>query len=146
MGMKEAESGRLLIDDLDLPITVDEYLATLKPLLEEKLPNARLMPGAERLIRHLHKHKVPIALASGSDNWGFERKTVNHKELFSLFSNVVLSSDDPDVKHGKPAPDCFLIAAKRFNDGVKPEQCLVFEDAPNGVTAALAADMKVVFS
>ena len=39
-----------------------------------------------------------------------------------------------DIEHGKPAPDCFLLAAKRL--GQKIEDCLVFEDAPAGIQAA----------
>ena len=47
-----------------------------------------------------------------------------------------------DVEHGKPAPDCFLLAAKRL--GQKIEDCLVFEDAPAGIQAAEAAGAAVV--
>jgi sugar-phosphatase len=42
-----------------------------------------------------------------------------------------------DVENGKPAPDCFLLAARRF--GLDPADCLVFEDAPAGIAAAEAA-------
>lgn len=47
-----------------------------------------------------------------------------------------------DVERGKPAPDCFLLAAQKL--GVKPEECLVFEDAPAGIAAAEAAGAKVM--
>ncbi|WP_110947534.1 HAD-IA family hydrolase [Pseudomonas bohemica] len=47
-----------------------------------------------------------------------------------------------DVERGKPAPDCFVLAAKKL--GVKPEECLVFEDAPAGIAAAEAAGAKVM--
>jgi mannitol-1-/sugar-/sorbitol-6-phosphatase len=47
-----------------------------------------------------------------------------------------------DVEQGKPAPDCFLLGAKRL--GVKAEDCLVFEDAPAGIAAAQAAGAKVM--
>lgn len=47
-----------------------------------------------------------------------------------------------DVARGKPAPDCFLLAAERL--GQRPADCLVFEDAPAGIRAAEAAGMGVV--
>ena len=43
---------------------------------------------------------------------------------------------------GKPAPDIFLVAAKRL--GGQPENCLAFEDAPSGTQAAYAAGMSVI--
>jgi sugar-phosphatase len=47
-----------------------------------------------------------------------------------------------DVKHGKPAPDCFLLGAERL--GVKASDCLIFEDAPAGIAAAEAAGADVM--
>ncbi|MDQ6437900.1 HAD-IA family hydrolase [Mesorhizobium sp. LHD-90] len=47
-----------------------------------------------------------------------------------------------DVTNGKPAPDCFLLAASRL--GQQPHDCLVFEDAPAGIRAAEAAGTRVV--
>jgi sugar-phosphatase len=47
-----------------------------------------------------------------------------------------------DVVHGKPAPDVYLMAARRL--GVSPAECLVIEDAPPGIEAARAAGMRVV--
>jgi beta-phosphoglucomutase-like phosphatase (HAD superfamily) len=46
-----------------------------------------------------------------------------------------------DVGRGKPAPDLFLYAAERM--GVAPERCVVVEDSPLGVQAAVAAGMDV---
>lgn len=58
--------------------------------------------------------------------------------LSSLFDTVVTWTDVPPGR-GKPAPDIFLLAAQQL--GVRPERCLVYEDADQGVTAALTAGM-----
>ena len=53
---------------------------------------------------------------------------------------VIVSSDM--VAHGKPDPECFLLAARRL--GLEPSVCLALEDAPAGVEAAVAAAIPVV--
>ena len=41
--------------------------------------------GAEKLVRHLHKHGIPLALATGSGSAEFELKIDKHRDLFNLF-------------------------------------------------------------
>ncbi|XP_060082641.1 pseudouridine-5'-phosphatase-like [Ylistrum balloti] len=145
MGKKDVEAAKILIDELQLPMTVEEYLVKAREQQNILFPGVDLLPGAEKLIRHLHKHRVPIAVATGSSKRSIGLKTTNHQDLFNLFLHFVYSSDDPDVKHGKPAPDCFLVAASRFPDNPDPSKCLVFEDAVNGVVAAHTAGMQCVW-
>lgn len=68
-----------------------------------------------------------------------------HERMFSYIETIV-AGDDAAVKDGKPAPDIYLEAAKRLNNGtgVPPSQCLVFEDALSGVRSAKAAGCYVV--
>jgi len=54
--------------------------------------------------------------------------------------DVIATRDD--VEHGKPDPEIDLLVAREL--GVKPEECLVIEDSPAGVQAALAAGMEVI--
>lgn len=144
LGTTEQMTAQIAIDDLNLPITVDDFRVIFSNILRKRLGDLSLMRGAERLIRHLKKHNIPFALGTSSSKAMAELKMSNHQELFSLFSHKVCGSDDPDVTKGKPAPDIFLVAGKRFSDRPNRENCLVFEDAPNGIRAATLAGMQSV--
>lgn len=144
MGTTGKDSARKLVDLMGLPLKPEEVTAELDKLFVVLFPKAELMPGVDRLVRHLHRHKVPIAIATSSKPESFELKTSRHQELIALFHHVTCSSKNSGVKKGKPAPDIFLVSASQFDEKPPPAQVLVFEDSPNGVEAALAAGMQVV--
>lgn len=144
MGATTQEGADIIIRELQLPMTQEEYIQQTKEVYAEVFPNAQLLPGANKLVSHLHKHGIPVAVATSSSKSSFDMKTCNHKDFFSLFRHIVLGTDDPEVKEGKPSPDIFLVCASRFPDKPNVGSVLVFEDAPAGVEAALAAGMQVV--
>ncbi|XP_030382909.1 probable pseudouridine-5'-phosphatase isoform X3 [Scaptodrosophila lebanonensis] len=144
MGTTEQRSAEIAVTECKLPLSVGEFLQRYHKLCGERLHNVPLLEGAERLLRHLHANNVPFALATSSGADMVELKTTHHRELFDLFNHRVCGSTDKDVKNGKPAPDIFLVAKDRFEDKPAAGDCLVFEDSPNGVTAAISAGMQVV--
>jgi len=81
----------------------------------------------------------PIAVASGGVKETVVM-TMDQIGITDLF-DVIVTQDD--VKNSKPAPDLFLLAAKKMN--IKPNKCLVFEDSQLGIEAANKAGMKSVF-
>ncbi|KAG0949820.1 hypothetical protein G6F57_006724 [Rhizopus arrhizus] len=143
MGRTGDESAAMVVETYKLPMTTTEYLKLTAVIQEELFPHAKVLPGVEKLIRHLHAHNVPIAVATSSTRSKFQLKTSLNKELFELF-DVIICGDDAEIKNGKPAPDLFLAAQKRLGNP-PAENCLVFEDAVNGVQAGLNAKMNVVW-
>ncbi|RMQ98828.1 hypothetical protein ALP94_01218 [Pseudomonas savastanoi pv. glycinea] len=91
--------------------------------------------GAARLLASLPPERWAIVTSAPRTLAEARLKAAGLK----LPVNIVTSED---VTQGKPAPDCFLLAAKRL--GVDPKECLVFEDAPAGIAAAEAAGASVV--
>ena len=82
--------------------------------------------------------KLPMAIVSGSRHAPVE-KTLGQLGLTKYFSPLICAED---YVKGKPAPDCFLMAAQKLN--VAPADCLVFEDGELGIQSAHSAGMACV--
>ncbi|CAG2181323.1 unnamed protein product, partial [Oppiella nova] len=148
MGRSPHESATIIINELKLPLTVDELLDQIHEEFTIALKDVQLMPGAERLVRHLYASGIPMAIATGSNSHQYFSKIAKFDHFFSksnFFRHYVLAGDDPHVKRGKPFPDVFIEAMNRFEPNLKPQNVLVFEDSPLGIEAALAADMPCVW-
>lgn len=141
IGRPALESAQYLVGALALPISPEEYLSRRGARLEELFRESPSRPGAERFTREMARRGAVQGVATSSEKRLFEIKISRHREWFALFRTVV-TGDDPRVRRGKPAPDIFLRAAEDL--GVAAQDCVVFEDAPSGVEAALAAGMQVV--
>ncbi|CAH1175709.1 unnamed protein product [Phaedon cochleariae] len=145
IGTPERESSRIAVQEMELPISVEDFQTEFRNRAHNLFKTTvQLMPGAALLVKHLHSNKIPIAVATSSSQDSFNLKTAHHQNIFQLFDHIVCGGSDPDVKAGKPNPDIFLVCASRFSDNPNAEKCLVFEDAPNGVTAAVRAGMQVI--
>lgn len=123
-----------------LPSLDDEELQSIYRALHEYEAGLQYQEvrGVEAFLQELKQSHIPIALVTSASRWKVEI-VLQQLGIASLF-NVQVTGDD--IRESKPAPDSYLLAASRL--GKDPQTCVVFEDAVNGVRAALAAQMACV--
>lgn len=95
----------------------------------------QVIPGAHELVRAAQQGRWAIVTSA-------ERSLaeVRLRAVGIPVPEVLISADA--IQHGKPDPECYLMAAERL--GVAPGQCVVFEDAPAGALSARRAGMTLV--
>lgn len=122
------------IDTPTTELTARKRKAVLETLQGELLP----MAGLLELLEEFVGHQIPMAVATSAKR---ERAELMLEKIGRLGHFTAIITAD-DVQKVKPAPDAYLAAAESL--GVKPEECIVFEDTDVGVMAAKAAGMKAV--
>lgn len=140
MGRDARESARFLLERLGIPLSAEEFLRERDPVLRALLARSPVRSGAETFVRGLESRGKRMAVATSSDRHLYGIKIAPHG-FFERF-HAVVCGDDPGVTAKKPAPDIFVTAARAL--GVSAARCVVFEDSPAGVEAALRAGMRVV--
>ena len=133
-GMPSNKIVALLAEENDLKLDVQAVADEKEDAFLEML---HLLTPVDVILQVARENRgiKPMAVASG----GFRR--IIERQLDQIgcrdwFDTIVTAED---TLHHKPAPDCFLEAARRMN--VPPERCCVFEDADLGVEAAQRAKM-----
>lgn len=140
MGGDSRKSAAIVIERLDLPLTVDEFLQRREVVLLQLIPSAVEIKGAGDFLRALSRTAIPLGLATSSHRHLCDLKLKNRE--WSECFQVMICGDDQRLKQLKPAPDIFLICARDLQ--VDATACVAFEDSPNGIQSAIAAGMTVV--
>jgi HAD superfamily hydrolase (TIGR01509 family) len=117
------------------PVSVDELKMEI---FRRRIPEVQPVRPVAEFAKSL-EGRFPMAVASGSEE-STVRGCLEATGLIHLFETIITPKL---VKHGKPAPDMFLLAAERM--GITPSECLVLEDGNSGLEAAKAAGMQAVF-
>lgn len=136
-GMPVAEIISTLNKQHGLAMPVEAVATRKESMYFDVLPELK---GVPEVLEHIEASygKIPFAVVSGSTR---DSVTASLKMLGILdkFETLVCAGD---YTNGKPHPEPFLLAAERL--GVKPEDCLVFEDTEMGIQSATAAGMASV--
>lgn len=129
------EVGCMSFDEEDMKQLADKknewYVEYIKAMDESEL-----LEGAREYLEKLREKGIKIALGSASKN---APMILDNLKISGLFDSVI---DGNKVSKAKPDPEVFLLGAREL--GLKPEECIVFEDAEAGIEAARRAGMKTV--
>ncbi len=138
MGLKMTETQKVVVETAGLDMKPEDfgrrYMERYMKLARETLePN----PGLIDLLAYLSE-KVKLAIASSTERAAIEElmRKINVLDYFE----VVVGGDE--VHESKPSPIIYLRAAELL--GVKPEECVVVEDSPNGIRSGVRAGMEVL--
>jgi beta-phosphoglucomutase len=101
-------------------------------------PHLQLIAGLPQMLEKAGQHHIRMAIGSAAVPFNIDF-ILDNLSIRQYFSAIVSASD---VEISKPHPETFLKAASLLE--VDPAACVVFEDAPKGVEAALRAGMKCV--
>jgi len=121
----------------DFPVDAffEVWVGRFRAMAETELA---LKPGVAELLDVLDDLKLPRAIATSSAHGTVQGHLAAHR-LEGRFHEIVAHGD---YAASKPAPDPFLVAARRL--GVEAASCLALEDSHNGVRSAAAAGMMTV--
>ncbi|MBI4532317.1 MAG: HAD family phosphatase [Candidatus Melainabacteria bacterium] len=139
LGRTDYAMTQILIERYHLKTTAEDLVQEKETILARLLrKHAVARPGVLKVLQQAKHLGLPVAIGSAATLATI--KLVVSTLHLEPYVKTLVSADD--VENGKPAPDIFLLAAKRL--GVNPKNCLVIEDSQNGVRAAKAAGMHCV--
>jgi len=121
---------------LDVPAAKHRTYEIYLSLVPARL---KAFPGAVDLVRRCREHGLRVALGSSADRVKIEAN-LHQIGLPPAEWDALVSSED--ARNKKPAPDLFLATARKLH--LSPAECVVIEDAVNGIQAAKAAGMRCI--
>jgi beta-phosphoglucomutase len=135
-GVSRVDSLKKILELGSKTISTEEFNALLISKNEfyvdsiQDLNQTDLLPGVLSLLEEARSKDIKLGIGSSSKNANFILKLLKIDHFF----DVVI--DGNGVEHPKPHPEVFLNGAKALS--LAPSECIVFEDAASGITAAKA--------
>lgn len=99
----------------------------------------RPVPGAEEFVSDLKQHGVKCAIVTSSNQKKMDSVQRQRPEFLAMFDRILTSED---FALSKPNPDCYIRGAEVF--GARLSECVVFEDAFNGLEAGMASGITTI--
>ena len=137
-GMSFCETAEYFAKTFPLKESVEELMEIWVQMAIDKYQyEVPVKPGLMHFMDEMKARGIRMGIATSNARILLDAVADAHG-LYAYMDGVLTANE---VKRGKPAPDVFLAVAEKI--GIAPEECLVFEDIPQGIRAGLAAGMKV---
>jgi beta-phosphoglucomutase len=139
IGLRVIDTTKEIVKALKLDTDPERlYEKRTEIFLDLARDKLKALPGLNKTLRLFTQNGLMIALAS-SGNKPYIQLVLDKFKIKDFF-DIVVSGDD--VRFGKPNPEIYLVACKKL--GFRPEECVVLEDAKNGIESAKAAGCKCI--
>jgi len=138
-GMRVIDICKEIIDTLELNTDLESFYNKRIQLFLEIIKNElEAMPGLIESLKLFKSNNFKIALASSGAKQYID--LVLERFNISQYFDVIISGDC--VQTGKPDPETYIVASEKL--GYRPEECVVLEDAKNGIESAINAGCKCI--
>jgi beta-phosphoglucomutase len=135
-GVEEVASQ--LVRKFNIPAEERKNIIQKKRLYYNQVKKDELYPYFLDVIEWARQMELKTALVTGGDR----ERVVKALQAYGIDSYFQIIVTSENVMHTKPSPEPYLTAAQLL--GVEPQQCIVIENAPLGITSAKAAEMKCI--
>ena len=137
MGTSYQYTWETMKAELGLKKSAPVYIAEMIKRREEIIKRDGIKPikGAKDFVKRLKTADAILAVASSSPLTEIEKSLTE----IGIYTDFTIIASGEEVEHSKPAPDVYLLAAKRL--GITAKNCLAIEDSPNGSIAVKKAEM-----
>lgn len=132
-----SEMERMIKNDFLMKHKSEQILQNVIEIMKHRYEHAVVKPGAIKFLSYLKEKGYKICLCTNNAS-SVADYILDIKELKQYFDFVITSHD---VKEPKPDPEMYLTAYEKI--GVKKEECIIFEDMLEGVTAGNKAGIDV---
>jgi mannitol-1-/sugar-/sorbitol-6-/2-deoxyglucose-6-phosphatase len=139
IGMTAEETGEYVMQQAGVRFDLARTVAWIwREVTNRVATGAEPMPGSQQLLEELNERGLCLAIASNSPV-AYIEKALQGLKLRRFFQQIAGADE---VEQGKPAPDVYLLAAKKL--GIAPQNCVAIEDSLVGSQAAKNAGMRVL--
>lgn len=138
IGMTLDQQIPLLNDMFNIKIDAESFIPEANRRKEEKMATLKPKEGVVNFLQDLHDNHIKLGVGTSTSEVTAKDRLTNIG-IAHFFVHII--GEESVAKH-KPDPEVYITVAKQLD--VEPEHCIVFEDAPKGISSGVRAGMKVI--